>query len=195
MIVTQAFAATAGSVQLDPGVAPAPPVDTSGDTPFDGTPGADRIEGLGSADSITGNAGNDTLLGAKGSDTLRGGTGDDRVIGQGGHDKLFGDDGRDTLTGGWGNDTLNGGEGNDRLKGQAGADIFVFNPGDDVDRIADFEDELDRIDLRAFDFATPQEAMQMAVARNGHVVFDFGDGDRLVVENTILAHVTDDLLI
>ena len=76
----------------------------------------------GTADlNITGNASDNWLNGNSGSNTLDGATGNDR------------------LHGGDGADVLIGGTGNDNLFGEAGIDTFVFNDGDGVDVIRDFE--------------------------------------------------------
>lgn len=67
-----------------------------------------------------------------GADSVDGGAGNDRIIGRGG------------------NDTIAGGEGNDVLFGNAGRDVFVFAPGGGIDRVADFQKGLDRLDFTAF---------------------------------------------
>ncbi len=111
--------------------------------------GNDWAEGGDGDDDMGGGFGNDTLDGGAGNDTIGGGLGDDLLYGGDGHDFLAGGAGMDTLYGGTGNDTLNGGPGNDLLYGGLGADIFVFNltqmDGPSTDRIADFEDGVDRI--------------------------------------------------
>ncbi|MEL7153002.1 MAG: calcium-binding protein [Pseudomonadota bacterium] len=71
--------------------------------------------------NITGNASNNWLNGNTGANTLDG------------------EEGNDRLQGGDGADVLIGGTGNDNLFGQAGIDTFVFNDGDGVDVIRDFE--------------------------------------------------------
>lgn len=91
------------------------------------------ITGTANADSLTGGAAiNDVMSGLAGVDTLKGGTGDD---------------------------TLNGGAGADYLYGEAGADIFTIATlsdsaitGNAFDRILDFENGIDTIDLSALDF-------------------------------------------
>lgn len=60
---------------------------------------------------------------------------------------LFGDAGNDSLVGGAGNDTLAGGTGVDYLLGGDGADRFVFAAGGGRDRIGDFQDGSDLLDL------------------------------------------------
>lgn len=80
-------------------------------------------------DLITGNAGANNLQGALGNDTL------------------FGGAGNDTLSGGAGNDRLVGGAGNDVLGGGLGADRFVFGRNQGNDRIIDWQDGTDVIEL------------------------------------------------
>ncbi|MFZ4410349.1 MAG: VCBS domain-containing protein, partial [Paracraurococcus sp.] len=59
-----------------------------------------------------------------------------------------------SLTGGTGNDILAGTPGDDSLAGGAGADTFVFRGDFGVDRIADFDGSVDRIDIEgSFDAA------------------------------------------
>ncbi|WP_404932187.1 calcium-binding protein [Massilia atriviolacea] len=60
---------------------------------------------------------NDTVAGTAFSDVLYGGSGNDSLSGQAGNDVLAGDAGNDTLAGGLGND------------------IYLFNPGDGLDRV------------------------------------------------------------
>ncbi|MGE5537978.1 MAG: calcium-binding protein, partial [Gemmatimonas sp.] len=64
-----------------------------------------------------------------------------------GNDSLSGGAGNDTLYGQGGNDTLVGGAGNDTLTGGSGADVFVFNPADGRDVIADFVTQQDTVRL------------------------------------------------
>jgi len=93
----------------------------------------------------------DRLTGTSGSDTIRG---------LGGNDVLIGLDGADVLDGGLGNDILIGGLGRDLLTGGAGADRFQLDSaaesiGTGRDRILDFQQGLDKIDLASLegDFA------------------------------------------
>lgn len=91
------------------------------------------VTGTANADSLTGGAAiNDVMSGLAGVDTLKGGSGDD---------------------------TLNGGAGADYLYGEAGADTFKISAisdsaatGNAFDRILDFENGIDTIDLSALDF-------------------------------------------
>jgi len=145
----------------------------SGSDTIYGGAGDDLIEGGSGDDVIYGESGSDILLGGSGNDYVDGGTGRDIVVGGSGHDLLFGGanndvmdggagddlldggDGNDVLFGGGGNDTLIGGAGADYLQGGSGSDRFVFEDASDSlaagswDRIADFQQGRDQIDLSA----------------------------------------------
>lgn len=126
-----------------------------------------------SAVDLHGNAFGNDYVGTRWNDTMAGGVGDDRLDGSAGHDFLQGDDGRDelvggigrdTLVGGTGNDLLKAGAGNDRMTGGAGADRFVFGTSFGQDRITDFENGIDKLDLRAMHLTQADLA-----AATGHV--------------------------
>lgn len=91
-----------------------------------------------------GGTGADMLIGAANGNALSGGAGDD---------KLYGHAGNDVLNGGAGRDALFGGAGADVLIGGADADRFIFTVAADAgtgaaaDRIADFQHDIDVIDL------------------------------------------------
>ena len=72
---------------------------------------------------------------------------DDIVTGNKFANTLNGQDGNDELKGGGGNDKLVGGKGINKLSGQAGRDTFVLTEGAGYDRIMDFKDGQDRIQL------------------------------------------------
>jgi Ca2+-binding RTX toxin-like protein len=103
-------------------------------------------------------SGIENLIGSNQADVLRGNGLANRLEGGLGNDALFGFDGLDTLLGGAGNDTLDGGLGNDILFGGLGDDVFTGGAGNDRfcfdvnsggnDRIVDFQDGRDMIDLR-----------------------------------------------
>ncbi|MBP5276371.1 MAG: calcium-binding protein, partial [Lachnospiraceae bacterium] len=98
---------------------------------------ANQLHGTEDSDCIYGYAQtvgynqNETIHGLGGNDYIRGYDGDDIIYGDEGDDRLFGDNGEDTLIGGIGNDRLEGGVAND---------IYVFNLGDGVDVICDYQD-------------------------------------------------------
>ena len=129
-----------------------------GNDRLSGGTGHDRITGDDGQDFVFGGAGNDNLSGGAGNDTLTGEAGDDQVSGDAGHDSLSGAAGNDSLAGGAGNDQLIGGAGRDLLLGGADNDRFIFTAITDTttmqasaDRILDFEQGHDRIDLQAMD--------------------------------------------
>lgn len=270
VMVTQNFAATQGSVDLDGGSAPVvPPVaapsappqtgpneitGTSGSNTLTGTGGDDLIDGQGGKDNLRGRAGDDELRGGSGDDKLNGGSGrdaliggsgkdraeykdassgvradlqnsgvnsgeaagdtyssierllgsghGDRLSGDGGNNKIWGGNGadriegrggNDTLKGGSGRDTLDGGSGNDSLTGGRGVDTFVYGEGDGRDRVLDFQDDRDVLDLRDLDL-TRSELSAKASQVGDDVVLNFGSG-RLTVENMTISELQNDLLL
>ena len=128
-----------------------------------GGTGADQLRGGADDDSLFGDADVDTLLGGPGDDTLdggdgndrlEGGTGDDSLLGGLGADYLLGCAGADTLSGFVSVDRLDGGLGDDVLTGGTQADTFVFGRTAGNDRVTDFANDVDKLDLRAMDFAS-----------------------------------------
>ena len=123
---------------------------------IDGGSGSDRIDGGRGNDVIGGGSGNDTIDGGSGNDRILGGAGNDRIDGGSGNDVVDGGTGNDLLSGGSGDDTLIGGAGADQLTGGSGSDRFVFLSASDSpaasgwDRITDFTQGRDKIDLTAF---------------------------------------------
>ena len=83
----------------------------------------------------------DILVGDNNANELQGLDGDDEIQGNGGDDLLWGQAGADRL---------DGGEGADRLYGNEGGDTFIFGVGHGDDRILDFTNDEDRIDLSDF---------------------------------------------
>ncbi len=149
-----------------------------------GGAGADTLEGNNGNDSLDGGADDDRLEGGFGADTLEGGTGDDFLFGGNGFDNLTGGSGADRLEGNAGNDTLAGGAGTDVLKGGVGADTFVFTRGDGADRIADFQNAIDTIQIDAdlLGGGSPVATDLIGFAgrdANGFLILDFGFGDTL----------------
>ena len=119
---------------------------------------------------------------------------------------LFGGAGDDILNGGVGPDVLDGGTGNDQLFGQSGADSFVFALGYEADRVRDFEDDVDTIQINAdliagnasvntlADILDPANGIISQVNAN-NVQLDFGGGDILTITATgiTIADVMDDI--
>ncbi|MCP4101727.1 MAG: hypothetical protein GY750_09925, partial [Lentisphaerae bacterium] len=150
----------------------------------------DILNGDAGLDKLRGNLGNDTLNGGSESDDLRGGGGEDILNGDGGNDYMLGGNHSDTLNGGAGNDVLTGGFGGGVLDGYL--DTFIYddtaNGGGGFDRIRDFENGIDVIDLQSFsftDFTTEVYALASDTASGMRI--NFGSGDVLFVENFYLA--------
>ena len=112
---------------------------TTSSSSISGTAAANTLTGTSAANTIKGLGGNDKLYGKAGNDKLYGGTGSDGLVGDSGNDRLYGESGKDRL---------NGGSGNDILTGGSGADSFRFTGKWGADKIADFANGVDRIDLR-----------------------------------------------
>ncbi len=127
---------------------------------FDGGSGTDRINytGLGASYSVTIDMSNGTAQrqGVSVYDTF---FNFENARGSKGSDIIIGDDFNNTLMGYNGDDIINGGAGKDYLYGEAGDDIFVFSDlthsTDSLqDRIYDFVQGEDLIDLTAFNFTS-----------------------------------------
>jgi Ca2+-binding RTX toxin-like protein len=100
-----------------------------------GDAAGDRHSGI---EGLDGSAFNDTLAGSNGADRIEGGSG---------HDTLCGFGGADTMMGGNGLDKFNGGTGNDTLTGGADADVFFGANAMGRDRIMDWQNGTDKINL------------------------------------------------
>jgi Ca2+-binding RTX toxin-like protein len=101
---------------------------------------SDNIDGSNYSDKLRGYAGNDTILGRSGNDA---------VLGEQGNDRIYAGSGQDAVFGGLGHDSLAGGVGNDVLVGGPGADHFIFSLYEGRDRVRDFQDGVDRIEISA----------------------------------------------
>lgn len=141
-----------------------------------GGDGKDMLLGRSGNDKLYGEAGKDDLSGGKGNDKLYGGGNDDKMDGDSGNDRLTGDKGDDVLFGGSGKDWIAGGKGDDRLKGEAGDDRFVFAKHEGSDTILDFQNNRDRIDLKAFGYGSKADALshfsESGSPNNDVIVFD-----------------------
>ncbi len=179
-----------------------------GDDLINGRGGDDTLVGGSGNDIVKGGSGNDKLIGGSGDDKLKGGTGDDKLNGSGGNDKIkgaagddiikggrgndqvFGGGGDDSVKGGGGRDIVHGDKGDDKMWGNGGADIFVFERGDDRDTIMDFQNDADTIQFAGFRSTDPFDVAEQ-VGRD--VVFNFGSGDTLTVENTTIGALQNDV--
>lgn len=103
----------------------------------------------------------ENVHGSEYGDNISGDYADNLLNGGGGNDHLSGFYGNDALFGGTGDDTLKGGYGADTLHGEAGQDTFLYTQNTDsfmvggkpCDRIMDFQQGADTIDLRPMDLA------------------------------------------
>ena len=103
-----------------------------------GEAGNDELHGGDGDDGIGGGDGNDLIYGGDGNDGIGGDADNDTIYGDAGNDTIGGHDGDDSIYGGTGDDSIGGNTGNDRLEGGDGDDIFVYDVGDGLDTIADF---------------------------------------------------------
>lgn len=193
-----------------------------GDGGFDilsGFNGDDTIFGGAGNDFITGGAGADTVDGGTGDDMMRyvgsreavtvdleagtafGGdaegdvlTNVERLFGSNHDDTFTGDAQNNWLFGAAGNDTLDGGAGIDKFFGGAGSDTFVFSAGDTYVYVADFQDDVDNLDFSSYGFDTVEDALANMNQFGAHVRF-FVDGDTMLILNTTLDAVADDIII
>ncbi|MBD0864884.1 MAG: hypothetical protein GDA36_04375, partial [Rhodobacteraceae bacterium] len=175
----------------------------AGDDTLTGGEGADTLDGGAGADTASyarsdaavtvnlatgtgtgGDAEGDTLTGIE---HLTGSAHGDTLTGDAGANRLDGGAGADTLTGGGGADTLTGGAGADTLRGGTGADLFVF-AAFDGDRITDFQDGRDRIDLRG----TDATFANLTIADSAADVTVTWDGGTLTLTGVDHALLTED---
>jgi Ca2+-binding RTX toxin-like protein len=100
-----------------------------------------------------------------------------------------GGDGADVLRGHEGADSLDGGAGNDILVGGDDADRFVFEGANGADRVVDFQDGVDRIDLTAYavndvgDFTVAQVGVNTVISGYG--------GGTIRLDNTDAGDIDD----
>ncbi|MEP4195865.1 MAG: CAP domain-containing protein [Aliishimia sp.] len=176
----------------------------AGDDTLHGNDGNDILNGDAGDDVLNGNRGNDIANGGADNDTINGGFGRDTIYGAAGNDiliggrdddRVYGGNGEDTLKGGAGSDILEGGKGNDTLQGGSNGDAFIFIRGGDEDTITDFQDNIDEVDLSSFNYASTSHALSLASQQGNDVVFDFGLGDLLIVEDTQIHQLSNDLVI
>jgi len=120
-------------------------------------------------------ADDDILKGSGARNKIEGRGGDDLIDGRGKNDVLMGEDGDDTILGGGGKDRLVGGADDDSLTGGAKRDTFVYNGNLDEgeDRITDFENGIDRIEIAGESFAD-LKIQKAGGGSNARVVLDSG---------------------
>lgn len=170
--------------------------------------GNDTLHGDAGHDLLSGGAGNDKLYGGTGGDTLKGGAGIDTAFytnaakgvtaslakssintGEAKGDvyssieNLTGSKFNDTLVGNSGSNRLSGYRGDDTLTGGKGADDFVFAKGYGKDTITDFQNNVDDIDLRTYNFSSVEKVLDKAVQVGDDVHINFTKTDIVVIED------------
>ncbi|MDX1918286.1 MAG: S8 family serine peptidase [Candidatus Caenarcaniphilales bacterium] len=120
------------------------------------------------------------------------GDGSDVLIGNDADNELYGGRGRDRLFGNKGNDVLYGEAGSDRLSGGDGNDIFVIDLGRGVDRVLDFHQGFDHIDLSDWGVES-YDLLTFDDLRNG-IAISF-EGERVLVLGVDLILESDFILI
>lgn len=121
-----------------------------------GSYGTDFVSGGDGDDSLGGGTGKDELIAGAGNDSVGGGEGDDTIEGGAGDDFLAGGGRNDLIDAGSGDDRINAGKGDDTITGGAGSDTFIFNEyfAGEVDRITDFEADIDQIRMGGVDVSS-----------------------------------------
>ena len=79
------------------------------------------------------------------------------------------------------------------MVGGTQADTFIFALGDNHDTIVDFEDDIDLIQF--IGLGSEAEILNLAEQVGNDVRWDFGQNDKLVVLDTTIADVWDDIAI
>jgi Ca2+-binding RTX toxin-like protein len=197
----------------------------SGNNTLIGGGSADRLVGGNGNDVLNGGAGSDTMAGGAGDDRYTIDLGLDRIselAGEGIDEvrsdvatvdlalfanvenasltgsanlALGGSAGGNRLTGNAGANIINGRGGNDQLIGAGGADRFMFETTGDADEIGDFEDDIDVLDLTDFGFSTVGAALALMTETGPDVVFAFAAGTQVIIRNTTIANMSDDILV
>jgi len=160
------------------------------------------ISGGGGIDTLDGGAGNDTLHGGASADALVGGTGSDTASyfyaykgvtasltrpsintndaagdTYSSVENLAGSSFGDKLVGNSGENRINGYKGNDTLTGGSSADDFVFAKGYGRDTITDFQNNIDDIDLRSYNFSSINSVLSKATQIGDDVQIKFTSTD------------------
>ena len=178
-----------------------------------GYDGNDQFRGDAGADVMNGGAGLDRLVYAASNSavnvnmttgTASGGhaTGDrffnmeyltgssygDRLTGSTAGNQIFGLDGDDIIRGYFGNDLMNGG---------GGADTFVFDNNGGNDIIVAFENDVDKLDLSVYNYASVAQVLANTTTSGADVfiTFDANDSIRLVGFAPNIGDLSDDLIL
>jgi len=172
---------------------------TAGEDGIYGLEGDDNLNGAAGDDFLFGGNGQDTLISGAGQDELYGGADTDTLLGLGGNNLLDGGSGEDVLVGRAGRDTLIGGQDDDQLVGGANADVFVFGLGSGVDRILDFKDNVDTLEISTA-LLDGQTTAQQVIDDYGrklgtNTLLNFGDDRLVLVGFTDPDNLADDLIL
>lgn len=169
-------------------------IGNSADNLIYGGKGFDVLHGGDGHDELRGANRADILFGGLQWDVLYGGRGKDYLSGAAGQDELYGGAGNDTLYGGKGRDLLMGGENRDLLFGNGGSDKFLFQTGDGIDVIGDFNalDDSEVIILRKVnaitDFNDLMNPASNHIAQVGQdVLITDGEGLEITLQNVNLS--------
>lgn len=122
---------------------------------------------------ILGSEFDDRLRGNNKGDSIEGFAGDDWIKGRGGDDRLLGGEGNDFIEGGTGDDVISDGAGVDTMEGDWGDDVFVMALDGQRDRIREFQEGDDLIDVSAWGVTSVN---QLDIDRTGwgEVTITFG---------------------
>lgn len=99
----------------------------------------------------------------------------------------------DTIKGDNGRNILAGNDSSDTLYGRGGKDLFVFGVDGDADRVKDFEDGKDKLDLILFDFGNKALALaafsELGSKKDNKVEFEF-EGTTILITGADLKEIT-----
>ncbi len=101
------------------------------------------------------------------------------ATGTGADERLLGSTSTDLIHAGGGADFLHDGAGADTLLGGAGEDVFIFDHDGSVDRISDFQDGVDRLDVSSWGRIYSAQSLQIAPTSTGAEI-TYGD-ERLII--------------
>ncbi|MEP4194382.1 MAG: calcium-binding protein [Aliishimia sp.] len=189
---------------------------SGGNDNLSGDAGDDILKGLGGADNIEGGDGDDDIFAGTGLDSVFAGDGDDLVFGNFGQDFILGGNGNDDLRAGGSADEIWGGNGNDKIVGNRGNDRLIGGDGNDIltggdgsgggdgfrdefvfmstafggggfDRIRDFEDTRDKLDLSLSGYSSFADVLADASNSGANLEINFDFGGILLIENFQLA--------
>ena len=118
------------------------------------------------------------------NETFYAGDGNDTVYANDGNDIIYGEFGNDSIIAASGDDTLNGGIGNDYLEGGVGNDTYIFNIGDGIDRIYDYENSQTEGRADKIIFGEGISAEDIVFSRNGNdLTISYSESDSVTVQN------------